>query len=277
MVRMPDSVVRSLPSALLDGVTARPRLAWGALSALLSLAPTSHASAQASPPCPEPFVLPVQVRASTGGPVADASVVVPIQQRRFITDAEGRFSVPGVCPGPLQLSVSHISYGTITLVREALPDRALVIDVDPRPIALDGLLVAVETVTRRLERRRKASGFKSGVFNAEDVRDEEPPSDIPAYVAARTGHPLTACDPSETFGERNCYPFRGGLARVRTVCIDGNPAGQGPAALDQVVQQADIARLEFYPSAGVMRIYTRAYLLLAAEKSWLLADPVDRC
>jgi hypothetical protein len=251
----------------------------GILCAALAVTPPDRANAQQPPVCDDAFVLPVEIRSSGGGAVTGASVVLPARQERFLTDAEGRFSVDGVCPGALEVSISHLSHGTETVVGEAVPGRALVIELDPRPIALEGLTVEVETVIRKLERRREAYGYKSGVFNVGDFSGEALPSDIPAYVAARTGHPLMACGSRETFGERDCYPYRGQMRPVRAICIDGNPtrSTDGPSGLDQVVQHSDIARLEFFPSDGLMKVYTKAYVLLAAEKPWLLSDPVDRC
>lgn len=257
----------------------RKALLLGFLCATLAVTPPDPAHAQQPSVCDDGFVLRVEVRSSGGRPVAGASVVLPARQERFVTDAEGRFSLDGVCPGSVEISVSHLSYGTTTLVREPTPGRPLVIELAPRPIALEGLTVEVETVIRELERRREAYGYKSGVFDVGDLPPEEIPADIPAYVAARTGHPLMSCGSRETFGERDCYPFRGRMRPVRAICIDGNPtrSTDGPSGLHQMVQHADIARLEFYPSEGLMKVYTKAYVLWAAERPWLLSDPVDRC
>ncbi len=247
------------------------------IGALLALYPIGQAEAQQVAGCEDGLVATIQILSDTGGPVSGASVVLPDRQQRFITDAEGRLAVDRVCRGVLRISVSHMAFGTKTVEREVSNGSPITIEMEPRAIALEGLTVEVETVIRQLERRREAHGYRSGVLDVAALPPEEVPADIPAYVAARTGHPLTACGPDVPFGEWNCYPYRGGLRAVGVICVDGVRAQGGPATLTAAVQQGDIARLEFYPTNGLMKVYTKAFVLLAAEKPWLLSDAADGC
>lgn len=260
-------------------VTALPRTVPRALVVLATAAvvPTGLLAQQA-PGCTTPFDLPIQVTSSQDGePVVGASVVIPSLQERLLTDEAGRILATGVCPGPLELSISHLGFGTTTITREAQRSSLLSIGLDPQAVPVEGLTVSVETVIRKLERRRKAFAFKSFAFDAGDFSDESLPTDIPAYVAARAGHPLTSCGPDTPFGDRNCYPFRGRMRSLQAICLDEARLRGGPSELDRMVQHADIARLEFYPSAGIMKVYTRAFIALAAEKPWLLELSPESC
>ena len=232
-------------------------------------------SAQGAPPCEGPFDLPGQVRSTTdGSPVSGASVVLPAVQLRVLTDGAGRFVARGVCPGPLELSISHLAFGTAVLTATAARGERLDIRLEPRAVPLEGLVVEVEPVVRQLERRRMAHGWKSDAFQFTGVATEELPVSIPEYVAARAGHPLYAC-PGAIGNDRNCFPYRGRRKRV-SVCLDEGPFAGGVPMLETFPPDA-IGRVEFYPDDGLMKVYTREFLALSAEKPWLLLGAANVC
>jgi hypothetical protein len=232
-------------------------------------------SAQETPPCQNPLDLPGRVHsAADGAAVSGASVVVPAVQLRVLTDGAGRFVVRGVCPGPLELSISHLAFGTAVLTATASRRERLDIRLEPRALPLEGLVVEVEPVVRQLERRRMAHGWKSDAFQFTGVGTEELPVSIPEYVAARAGHPLYAC-PRAIGDDRNCFPYRGRRKRV-TVCLDEGPFAGGVPMLETFPPDA-IGRVEFYPDDGLMKVYTREFLALSAEKPWLLLGAANEC
>jgi hypothetical protein len=232
-------------------------------------------AAQDPPLCEAPFDLPGQVRSTTdGSPVSGASVVLPAIQLRVLTDGGGRFVARGVCPGPLELSISHLAFGTAGLTAIAAPGELLDVRLEPRAVPLEGLVVEVEPVVRQLERRRMAHGWKSDAVQFTGVPVEELPVSIPEFVAARAGHPLYGC-PGAIGNERNCFPFRGRRMRV-TVCLDEGPFAGGVPMLETFPPDA-IGRVEFYPHDGLMKVYSRDFLALAAGKPWLLLGAANDC
>lgn len=256
---------------VLATVASRVPLALG-LAALL-LGPASLGGQE---PAPCDLAVPGRVlSAADGSPVAGASVVLPSLQLRLLTDGAGRFLARGVCAGPLELSVSHLGFGTTTLQATVAPDELLVIRMRPRAVPLEGLVVEVEPVLRRLESRRMAIGQKSGVYEADDFDLRDLPTSIPQYVASRTGHPLQPCTGS-VLDRDACYPYRGGMAEVEVVCVDSAPIEGGLDVLE-LWPQDDIVRLEFYPGLGMMKVFTRSFMLQAAEHPWLLEGRLDHC
>ena len=253
----------------------RPGSAVVVLAALLVVARTGTAQ---TPGCDTPFDLPIQVRsAQDDEPVVGASIILAARQQRVLTGEDGGVLLEGVCSGSLRLSVSHLAYGTRTLLRDVGPHSTLTLRLSPRAVELEGITVSVEPVLRQLERRRAAVASKSGVFDAADFAGGPLPPDIPAYVAARIGHPLRSCGASSAFGARSCYPYRGRVSSVQIVCVDEAPIPGGVSDLRLFVQEDDIARLEFFPAQGLMRIYTKGFIGLAAKEPWLIQGPANLC
>lgn len=242
-------------------------------------------AAQDHTPCEGAFETEIHLyEATSEAPVPDVSVVLPASQWRGLSDSSGRVMIDRACPGRSTISVAHPAYGNRILEESLRVDSALVVYLASRTVEpdtavflLEGITVSVEPVVRRLERRRMATGYRSGVYNASDFEDGVAPVDIAAYVATRTGHPLVGCGSDAPFGEQLCYPYRGGLSRLQALCLDEGTVPGGPSQIQLILQRSDIARVEFYPASGLLRAYTESFMALASNRPWLIRPMPDSC
>ena len=130
-----------------------------ALLSLLCAFPASSVQAQAT----------VQGRVvdrEEGAPIAGAAVVLA-GRAPVLTDAGGHFRFARVSAGTYSLSVRRIGYSSDVLTLVVLGDRALLIELDRAPVALDTLVVEARRIRLRGDVRDRATS--TGLIDV-DVR-----------------------------------------------------------------------------------------------------------
>jgi len=104
--------------------------------------------------------------ATTGAPVADATVSIEGAGVSALTNGAGHFRLPDIPVGHHELKIQHLVYGqpTLDVTVEAGQSTHLVATLDPRPIALEPISVRISTRPQWLEttgfydRREKSLG-----------------------------------------------------------------------------------------------------------------------
>lgn len=90
---------------------------------------------------------------STGQAVAEAQVVVVGTNQSGFSNAEGRYMIRGVTPGPITLRAMRLGYADMTLEGTAVAGQTTVVDfsLEAVPIALTGMVVTATGEQRKVE------------------------------------------------------------------------------------------------------------------------------
>jgi len=237
------------------------RLAAAAVAAAL-LAAAPAVAAQTDPDDDVAFHLVGQVvDIATGAPVQGARVSVAASEWMALTNAEGRFILHDLDPGPHRLSVEQLGYRTfVAQVHAGTEATPLRLGIEPDPIVLEGL----EVVGRRFERRRRAAGTRVSEFDQHDLAASSSRS-AAEMLEERIPVQRTRCED----GGFECIYSRGGRIRP-TVCIDETPMIDGWNALAAYRPQ-DFHMIEVYGRGGLVRAYTHFFMERAARIRFLPA------
>jgi hypothetical protein len=193
----------------------------------------------------------VVVDAESGASVSDALVMIRGTGLSVLTDADGRFEIPGVPIGSLELVLSHVAYGEHAqpLVVEASGSLDLQVRASPRAIELEPL--GVEVASREAQARR-ASGTANNVIDRATIEAFAPRGNgllpllqgrIPSLrlhgrcVEYRRQQQAVYADPVDPEISR-VTP-----CRDVTVYVDGVPDAQGSDLLAQLSPQ-DVERIQ---------------------------------
>jgi hypothetical protein len=203
----------------------------------------------------------------SGVPLEGATVTLEGIAGEYITDEDGRFTIPSVPPGARQLEVSLLGYATRTdsIVVPSGSLLSIEVALAVEPIRLDPLAVTVERRNLDLE----LAGFydrrawEPGAFLTQEAIEARHPGatvdlfeGIPGVRVVREGirHRVALTgnramsllhDPSK----EPCYPavWIDGILMRRTAHSDSH--GDLPT-LDELVSPHDIAGLEIYQSTA---------------------------
>ncbi len=240
-------------------------LAVAAAAALL--ASSSAVAAQTDPDDDVAFHLVGQVvDIATGAPVQGARVSVAAAEWMSLTNAEGRFILHDLDPGPHRLSVEQLGYRTLVAqVQAGTAAAPLRLGIEPDPIVLEGL----EVVSRRFERRRRATGLRVSEFDQHELARSSSTS-AAEMLEERIPVQRTQCND----GGFECVFSRGGRIRP-IVCIDETPMIDGWNALAAYRPQ-DFHMIEVYGRGGLVRAYTHFFMERAARIRFLPA-PMGSC
>jgi len=225
----------------------------------------------------EPLSLPADLETSrilgtvkdreSGTALEGAEVSVAGIPGTYLTDSDGRFTVPSLPPGARQLEVSLMGYAARTDSILVPPGSLMSIEVDLaiEPIPLDPLTVSVEARNLDLELARfyERRNWEPGVFlTRENIEERHPGATVDLFEGipgvrvvregirhrvALTGNRAISFqhDPSK----EPCYPavWIDGILMRRTE--HSNSHGDLPT-LDEMVSPHDIAGLEIYQSTA---------------------------
>lgn len=227
----------------------------GALLAGVGLAAAPLAAQEAPPP--ERVTVQGQViDHATGQPVAGALVEVEKLHYRATTDREGRFTVRKVRPGEQELTVTRLGYqGEVTTVWVVPGAETVAIRLRPDPVVLEGLTVKMDL----LDRRQRRTPYSSRVFGRSALASTASAS-VLDFVQTHGGVIFLNC--GEYSFERDCAYSRGSLIRP-AVYLDEMP-NFGVEGL-RGVRPWEVERVEVYQGGRQIRIYTSAFLELAAR------------
>jgi outer membrane receptor for ferrienterochelin and colicins len=176
-----------------------------ALALALTLAAAGSAAAQ------EGGTSGVVVDATTGEPLAGATIVRSDGAVAAVTDGGGRWRVEGLAAG-VELRVVHVGYAERRFVAADL-EAGEPVELTPRPVALDALVV---TAGRRVQRLADAV-HATELVSAREIR-ETGASDAASVLVERTGIELSGGHPS------GAGVMLEGLGAERVlVLVDGQP------------------------------------------------------
>jgi hypothetical protein len=183
------------------------------------------------------------IDAASRAPIADVVVRLRGMAGGALSDANGRFLLDGLTPGPHVVLLDHIGYGehVRAVVIEAGVDLRLQIQLTAQVVQLDSLVVEGRT---ELEERRISTGHAMNEIMRPEIDDA-------VRRGMNLGELLRQGMPSVFVrgGSRgSCVEFRGGTAAGRfcrevAVFIDGVQVS-APALLFPTLPLQDIERLE---------------------------------
>ena len=200
----------------------------------------------------------------TDEPVADASVELVELNRSATTDANGYFEFADLVPGRYTIATTGLGYEPNREPSDVPFGAVLLVRLNPAPVDVAGIEVAIERVIRRIEIRRLATPVPSKGFDRE-VLDRTVDNDVVEFINDRTTLDIV----EDSFG-LPVARFRNRVGRLR-VCLDEVPVGAG---FLQNLQPHQLGRVEVYESVRMVRMYTNNFLEEAVERGFRLL-PID--
>lgn len=256
----------------------RVRTCFAVLVVLGALSPLPFVSAQE--PASDPVSVQVVLTADEGGfPVSGVFVEVEDHDQAQMSNADG-VAVLDLIPGTYLIKTHHIAYHDITTalvvpVGESVTRAEFSLRI--RAIPLSPLLVEARPAISVLENRLVTFPQRTKAFDNEEIQ-KQVTTDLIKSLSGHAGVAYLECmlnDPG---------------ARCKQCSRDGSPAicwatGYGAmetcAYLDEVLipeglyalrgmPTQDIGRVEFFPHIGIVRVYTKDFLIRAAERPGLI-------
>lgn len=228
-------------------------LTAGAAIALLA----SGTAGQDTPDEPLSFEVVGQVvDVETGASLVGAWVGLTETDWGSLTNDEGRFRIPDVTPGTLELTVEQLGYETRQWRGQiANGDVLLTIELEAKPILLEGL----EVVSDRFRSRRNAAATSVFAYDRGDLTTTSA-IDALEFIEYRAAVYMTPCNGRR--GDR-CLFVRGRVVEP-VVYVDEQPLLGGLAYLE-TFRPWDFHMIEVYAGGRHIRAYTPQYMERAAE------------
>jgi hypothetical protein len=199
----------------------------------------------------------VVVDEDTGAPVEGAQVYLPEEGIGYLTRADGRFRIPEIPGGSLQVEVRRIGYAPMDVWMDfEAPFPPLEIRLVPDPVLLEGFQV----VTDRFERRRRAVATTSRVFGESRLLTSSA-LDAADLVRREMGVILGSCP--RHIRSSWCVLSRG-RPTPPSVYIDEAPAIGG---MDQLAMYRphELYMVEVFGGGRHIRAYTHQFMEWAAR------------
>lgn len=219
----------------------------GALGALLLAAAATPAQAQT------PGLLRGHlVDGSTLEPLYGAFIALESANRGVLSDTTGYFALPVARAPYYVVRVRQLGYRDLSMTITAeSAQEALVFQLEPDPVKIEGLRVLVE----RFEDRRR------GPFGAVDVLTQKELIHAPDGAASdlvRRQVPFARlCDPMAD-DEKLCVNTQG-RSEPLTICVDNHRVSEQMVELEHLDPRG-LYMVEVYRRTGQVRIYTRGYV-----------------
>lgn len=233
-------------------MTARPaRPALGPIAALLLAAPLTAQQPTS--------VRGVVVDALSGDPVAGALVRRVDGRGGTVADSLGRFAVSAGRDGVLQLALYQYGYQERIVTLEAGPLAR--VELDPGPLALQGLTVVAEriaTMEERFASRRNAAAFSARAVGAERLMNTSA-RDVLELLTLEAFLMPAACGMR---GTSACVVRRGRVIEPRVYIDEGLAVG----GLDQLAtyRPHELFLVEVLAAGSEIRAYTHQFMERAA-------------
>lgn len=232
--------------------------ALGLVMALIAIALVmGRAHGQATVERPTSFDLVGHVvDAETGTRLVGAWVGLAGTDWGSLTDEQGRFRIPDVTPGRLELTVEQLGYETLEWQGAvAAGAEQLTLGLEPRPVLIEGL----EVVTDRFRNRRNAVGTSVFAYDRSDLATSTA-RDVLEFINNRFALWPTPCDGRR--GNR-CLVVRGRVVEP-VVYVDEMPLLGGLAYLE-TFRPWEFHMIEVYGGGRHIRVYTPAFMERAAK------------
>ncbi len=159
-------------------------------------------------------------RGSEALPLPNAIVSVSAGYRHFTVtaDSEGRYSVPGLSPGPWRVHVVHVGYRSMSGAVRVPPHGAVTLDLSLgwEPVALPPLMVRADRVRPLSPGERPSSSTMGEVA----LRALEGTPGMVEGGLAQVVRSLPGHDPSDP---QDVLLMRGSAADLKLVLLDGAP------------------------------------------------------
>jgi hypothetical protein len=241
----------ALPTILLFAVPLLTLLSWAAPGAVMAQVQPGESADAGDVPFHG-----IVVDTESGAPVEGVSVYLPAHRIGFLTREDGRFRIPDIPVGELEVEVQRIGYTDVTLWMDLeVPSHPVRIELLPNPVMLEGFEVVVD----RFERRRRATATSIRVLDESQLLTS-PALDAADLVVRRGGVRIGRCP--GFMRESWCSTTRGRPTPVQ-VYIDEAPAIGGMAQL-AMYQPYEFYMVEVYGGGRHIRAYTHRFMEWAA-------------
>ncbi len=192
-----------------------------------------------------------------GQPLIGAFVSMTGSEWGSLTDERGRFRIPDVFPGRIELTAEQLGYANLEWAGEVSEASGLLLlRMEAQPVLLEGLTV----VTDRFRARRNGTATSVMTFDRTALATS-PQESILRFVQARAGLSEVSC-PSYTISS-TCFYSRG-RAMAPVVYIDEQRVLGGLDYLD-ALRPAELYMVEVYARGRHIRAYTTNFMARAAR------------
>lgn len=202
------------------------------------------------------FDLTGSVVGEQGRPLVGAEVSLADADWGVLTDRDGRFVLPDLIPGRVELHVRQLGYADARWTGVVGPGSdAPLVRLEPKAVMLEGLKVVAD----RFESRRRGYPHASRSFEREDVILSGY-SSMADWLHGRGGLFLTDC---RTGFASTCVWSRGSAVAPQ-VYIDEAPVFAGIQYLS-MIQPHEVYRVEIFRRGRQIRVYTQNFMARAAR------------
>lgn len=204
----------------------------------------------------EPFDLVGHVLDEDGRPLVGAFVSLTGSDWGSLTDEGGRFRLPDLYEGTVELRAEQLGYETLEWRGDVRPGQRVELRMLAQPIVLEGLNV----VTDRFQARRNAVATSVRAYDRAALATS-PHFTALDFLQSRAGVVTATC--RGRFSSR-CVRVRGRLTEP-VVWVDEAPVFGGMEYLE-AVQPHDLYMVEVYASGRHIRAYTHQFMARAAKQ-----------
>lgn len=225
-------------------------MAW----AVLATALTAEGALAQEPAAEVRFDLTGTVIAQSGALAVGAFVSLEGEDWGTLTNAAGRFVLPGVRAGEVTLTVELIGYETLTWTGTVEDGAQLTLALASKPIVLEGLTVLAD----RFESRRRATATSVRWFDRTTLASSPYPTALD-FLAGRGGLARVTCRGTWS---SECVLARGRVVEPSVWVDEARHIG----GLDylRTLQPHELYMVEVYAGGRHIRAYTHRYMEWAA-------------
>lgn len=191
-----------------------------------------------------------------GRPLAGVFVSEAGARWGVLTGGDGRFALPDMKPGTVQLAAELIGYETLSWSGDPAPGEAVVLVLEPKPVVLEGLTVVAD----RFASRRKAVPVSVRWFDRTAL-STSPHATVLDFLRSRGGTSLVSCRGTWS---AFCVWSRGRMVEP-SVWLDEAPLLGGLDYL-AMFQPHELYMVEVYGAGRHIRAYTNHYMERAANR-----------
>ena len=200
----------------------------------------------------------------TDEPVATAIVRIIDVKRATFTDTLGNFAFVGLEPGMHRFEIARFGYVTLKETIRLDSSFIMLARVMAKPI----VLARIDVVVNKLATRRHAVGSPVRSYSAAELAAE--PGSLHEFFASRAGVNLAPCGAQTRNLDADCVYVRGRSVEVMVYVDDIRYPSGLPLTM---FLPTEFELVEFYPSQGAVRLYTRWFLERVALGKMRL-DPI---
>ncbi|MHB1193316.1 MAG: carboxypeptidase-like regulatory domain-containing protein [Longimicrobiales bacterium] len=186
----------------------------------------------------------------TLAPIGGAFVGLESARRGVLSDSTGYFALPVGRADRYVVRVRQLGYKDLaTTLEGAAADRALVLQMEPDPVELEGLTVLAE----RFQDRRR------GIYGAVDVLDHQELLKVPDGASSDLVRRLVPfARPCDSQTEDLCVNAQGRIEPL-VVCVDERRVAEGMVELERLDPRG-LHMVEVFRRGGQVRLYSRGYV-----------------